>query len=60
MNALREIHAESGMSGIERLGVSCPNQSTVGFAVAKMEFDTGDLADWIIATEGNLTSSKLA
>ena len=58
MNALREIHAESGMSGIERLSASCPNQSTVGFAVAKMEFDTGELADWITATEGNLTSQS--
>lgn len=58
-NALREIYADSGMSGIERLCAACPNQSTVGFGMAQMGFDMADLADWFVEKGGGNASSDL-
>ncbi len=58
LDALREIHAHLGMSGIERLSVACPNQSTVGFGVAQMGFEMADLADWIVEKGGDYASQS--
>ena len=57
-HALREIYADLGMSGIERLIVAFPGQSTVGFTVAQMEFDLADLADWIVQSGGGYISQS--
>ena len=56
--ALLEIHIHSGMSGIEQLSAACPGQSTVGFVVAKMGFETSNLAEWIVEKGGDFTSQR--
>jgi hypothetical protein len=56
VKAIREIYADSGIAGIERLCATCPNQSTIGFTVGKMGLEMTDLADWIVEAGGDYSS----
>jgi hypothetical protein len=57
IDALREIHAERGMLGVEQLAAACANQPYVGVALAKLEIKAADLANWIAEKGGAFTSS---
>lgn len=58
IDALREIYAERGLLGVERLAATCANQPYVGVSVAKLELEMADLAEWIVERGGDLTSHE--
>ena len=58
IDALREIHAERGMLGVEQLAAACANQPYVGVALAKLEIKAADLANWIAEKGGTFTSGE--
>jgi hypothetical protein len=58
IDALREIHAKRGMLGVEQLAAACTNQPYVSVALAKLEIETLDLANWILEEGGTFTSGE--
>ncbi|MEO5955779.1 MAG: hypothetical protein ABIR36_08855, partial [Nitrospiraceae bacterium] len=58
-DALRELHSMHGLPGIEQLAIACAPQSYyVGFALAKLNIDKANLADWLVEMGGNFTVSE--
>jgi hypothetical protein len=53
---LREIRAEHGMAGIERLAADCSSMPFVGIALAKLESVTAELAVWIVERGRDFTA----
>lgn len=52
--ALREVHAQHGTEGVERLATVCNNSYGVGVTQAQLGLDTGHLAHWIVTRGGDL------
>jgi len=58
IHALQEIYAEQGMAGIEQLAKACPNETSVGFTLAKLDIEMSHLSEWIIAKGGGFTNRE--
>ena len=56
VTALKEIYADLGLEGVERLAAACPNQLSVGITLANLELESSDLADWIVANGSVFTT----
>ncbi|MGA1864410.1 MAG: hypothetical protein ACMUHX_05055, partial [bacterium] len=58
LDALREIHAERGMKGIEQLAAACANEPNIGIVLAKLEVNIIDLSEWIVERGGDFSSRE--
>ena len=59
ISALRELHSERGMSGIEELATSCaPHTWYIGLALQELGIGIDKLAEWIVVRGGDFTSNE--
>lgn len=58
VDALREIHADLGMEGVERLAAACVNEPSIGITLARLKLRTADLVLWIIEKGVDFTSRQ--
>lgn len=57
IDALREIHAKSGMNGVQELVASLGTHLHVGTTLAMLDIQTSELAEWIVQRGGALAPS---
>lgn len=57
IDALREIHAKSGMNGVQELVASLGTHLHVGTTLAMLDIQTSELVEWIMQCGGSLAPS---
>jgi hypothetical protein len=53
--AIRDIHAERGLLGVEQLVIACPGTDSIGCTLAALGLEIAELAQWIVERGGDLS-----